>query len=248
MHNIDFLPAEYRQRHARRRLLVWRNAITAMTCIVVAVAAVWQQHVRSNLASQLQAATPQYELARRETSELNKLQAQLRDAQTEAELVAYLRHPWPRTQLLAELLRPLPDEITFTVLNIGLLQPAGAPRPGQILPTEKRPEDLPSHLSASEDLKKLREERDRAQTVITLEGVTTDSDALHRYLGQLNDSALFTNAELESLDVEQNVDKPRRLRFVATLQVEPAYGIPGGPTGPPASAVANGTQPSRITP
>jgi hypothetical protein len=73
---------------------------------------------------------------------------------------------------------------------------------------------------------------------VTLEGTTTDSDALHRYIGQLNGASFFSNAELESLEVAQSGEKSS-VHFVARLLVEPAYGLPGGPTGPPASATAS---------
>jgi Tfp pilus assembly protein PilN len=175
--------------------------------------------------AQLATVNPQYDLARRQTDQLNKLQAELNDAQADAELITYLRHPWPRTRLLEELLRPLPEEITLTSLQIDQQEPAVGSRPGRLVPLEDRQKEPAAEQPASvADLKQLRGERDQARTIITLEGITSDSSALHHYLSQLNDASLFSNAELESFQVEQIEETGKVLRFVAKLEVEPGRG------------------------
>ncbi len=238
MHDIDFLPAEHRQRYARRRMLVWRHAISVVIGVAICASALYQQHAFRSVRAQLAAVSPKYDLARQQTDRLDQLQTELNAATAEADLVTYLRYPWPRTQLLAELLQPLPDDVTFTAVDISLRQPPAAPATSRSLATEKpQGEKIVKELPSVEDLKSLRQQRDQARTIVTIEGLTTDTDALHRYLGRLNNGTLFSNAELESLDVEDAGDKSKVLHFIATLQVEPAYGVPGGPVAPPTSVI-----------
>jgi len=225
-------------------MLVWQQVVSVTACLVVALAVGYQHHVRRGVLGQLAAVTPQYEQARQRTDQLNRLQAELKEAQAEADLITYLKHPWKRTQIVAELLKPLPDEITFTVLQIGSQHTTGNMPAGQPLLTEKRQDEAakPAQSPAVEDLKRLREEMDPVQTVVTIEGLTTDIGVLHRYLGHLNGSSLFRKVDLETLDGEQasgDKDKEKGLHFVATLQVERPYGVPGGPSGPPAASVAS---------
>ena len=51
----------------------------------------------------------EYAAAQTQVRELSTLQIADRRAGHEASLFTYLEHPWPRTQLLAEVVRPLPE-------------------------------------------------------------------------------------------------------------------------------------------
>lgn len=238
MSHVDFLPAEYRQRRVQRRQMVWRNAVTAGLCVAVALVAIVQSYLYRSLLGELAALESPYEQAHRQTEQLNQLQAELKTAQADAELFAYLEHPWPRTQIVAQLLEPLPEEIAFRSVRIGKPSNALEGRNTALLAErreEKRPEAL-REPPAVEDLRRLREEQDRTPTVVTLEGTTSDSNALHRYLGQLNGGGLFRQAELETLD--ETPDHKGLMQFRATVQVRPGYGLPGGPSGPPAADLA----------
>ncbi|NUQ64255.1 MAG: hypothetical protein HUU20_17435 [Pirellulales bacterium] len=239
MHNIDFLPAEYRQRHARRRRQSLRNSALGLVVLLVAAAAFYQQLAHRRLERELAAVTPQYERVTKQTAELGRLQAELAAARLDAELFTYLRHPWPRTQILAALLSALPAEIGFTKLEIR--REAQAVRPLAEVPTLNGPvppgDASASQAPASADLSRLRAEFDHAQTAVSLEGLTTDSAALHQYFGALNRSGFFTQAELDSLEADR-LGEQTALRFQATLVVCPGYGLPGGPSGPPKPSVA----------
>jgi Tfp pilus assembly protein PilN len=230
MQDIDFLPLEYRQQHQRRQVQPWRVVVVAAFVALLAGAALAQHTRRQYVAGQLAAVRPQYEEALRQEGSRAELQAELQSAQCGAELLTYLRHPWPRTQLLAAALAPLPPEITLQQLHIARETPGHQPATEQRSRADKKAEEekIAKLPPAARDLKRLREEFDRTQVTVRLTGTTTDSAALHRYLGVLGKQELFAKAELRSIErVEGN--QAGSLRFHATLTARPGYGQPGGP-------------------
>jgi len=232
MHDIDFLPSEYHQNHTQRRWQTRRVFVVAILATMVAAAAFCQHQRRRRLEADLARCGPAYAAAVQTRDALSELQSRLQLAQASADLVTYLRHPWPRTQILAALLGPLPDEIAFEQLDIDR-ESATGPKPAESLSPadrkakEKQEASLPPALR---DLKRLREQYDSKRTIVTITGVTTDSAALHRYLGELGRQKLFSKAQL--LSIETDSADTERISFSATLIVRPGYGQPGGPSGP----------------
>lgn len=239
MQDIDFLPVRYRQRHVRRQSQPWRIAVVAAFAGLLA-AAVLSQHSRKRQAEkELAAIIPQYDLAVGQNRKLAEVHARLNTARANAELFTYLRHPWPRTQLLAALLAPLPEEITFERLQIACEMPPELTPGKRHSRTENEDEKEANDKlpPAARDLKRLRNQSDKARTVVSISGTTSDSAALHRYLGELGGTALISKADLDSIEGAEN-DRAGVLQFRATLVVRPGYGQPGGPTGPGHNAAA----------
>ncbi len=242
MLDIDFLPAQYHRRQARKRSKPWHAVAVLAFVGLVAVAAVGQQRQRRLLRAELDLLTPQYEQAAAVNARLAEVQASLNEARAEAALIAYLRHPWPRTQLLRALLEPLPEDILLTELEISNEQPTATRLP------ERRPQPGDADKTraaltpAERDLADLRQRTDPLQTVIRLAGTTSDGAALHHYLGQLSHRSLFRKAELESIErIDGEADQG--VRFRASVVVRPGYGQPGGPAGPEHKALARHVRP-----
>jgi hypothetical protein len=245
MQHIDFLPVQYRQRDVRRQLQPRRIVVVIVFAALLAAAVVSQQDRKRQAEKQLAAIQPQYDLAIRQNRKLAEVWAELDTARNAAELFTYLRHPWPRTQILAALLAPLPEAITLETLQIAP-EVSGGRRQGSgsrgqaadhqsAISNQQSLDKLPP---AARDLKRLRDEFDNAKTVVTISGITSDSAALYRYLGGLGGTSLFTRANLNSLDSAEN-EPAGALRFRATLVVRPGYGQPGGPTGPEKGTLAH---------
>jgi hypothetical protein len=230
MHEVDFLPAQYRRQHLRRRSQPWQ-AVVALVFFALLVGAGFAQHrQRQRIESDLEVIEPQYKTALERQQRLSELQGLLAEVRSEAELLAYLRHPWPRTQLLAAVAGPLPDEITLQQIQIRRAapqQPSGERRTRA--EAENAEKELASLAPAARDLAELREELDGARTVVTLSGTTRQSAPLHRYLGHLAEHPLIAKTELEAIETVEGADEPT-LQFEATLLVRPGYGQPGGPT------------------
>jgi len=244
MHDIDFLPAEYRQKHAQRHAQPWRVVVVASFALVIAASAAAQHRRRSQLEERLAEILPQYDAVVASNEDLGKLHVQLQQTRAEAELYAYLGHRWPTTQILDALLAPLPDEITFQRLEIRPESPAGRPAGGPTSREDREAEAqrLATLPPAALDLEELRGRCDGKETLVTISGLTDDSGALHRYLGDLARQELFSKAELDTIESDAAAgETPPRLRFRATLVVRPGYGQPGGPTAetPPAHGAIN---------
>jgi len=240
MLDIDFLPAQYSRRQSRQRSQPWHAMVGLGLAAMVALGAARQYRKQAHLESELKRMEPSYEGAVATSEQLGRLQSELKAACAEATLLTYLRHPWPRTQLLQALLAKLPDAIELTELDI-TLELAPAKREKGLRPSlddSEAEKTLAALPPAERDLAELREQNDPRHTVIRLSGTTTDSAALHRYLGRLAPSDLFCEANLESIEGGGHVGGTGE-HFRATVIVRRGYGQPGGPTGPVHEALAD---------
>lgn len=249
MQDIDFLPPEYRQQHARRQVQPWRIGVVALFVALLAVAALTQVRQRREVEAQLQAVAEPYAEAVRLKDRVADVQKRLQAAEADAVLLTYLRHPWPRTQLLAALVVGLPPEISLEQIHFSTEMSADQPKvdPRKRPDAKKEEEKLAKAAPALRDLKRLRDEFDPAQTRVRVSGTTTKAGVLYQYLASLGRLGLFTKTELNQI---QTAETPQgaRVQFQLELTVRPGYGQPGGPTGKPEGkghAVAVATPGSR---
>lgn len=231
MKTIDFLPPRYREKSSQQKTQAWRGLVVAAFCALLAAGALGQFEIRRELENHLDAVSKQYDRVVADGKKLGELERQLREARAEAELLTYLRHPWPRTQILARVAEPLTESITLRKLHIcqheslAPLKPAAAPTPaadGKAPPAE---EETPA---AERTLKKLRAPRDEAPLTVALEGISRESAALHVYLGKLAESDWFSAVELQSMERLED-RQADGFRFTARLTVRPGYGHPLSP-------------------
>jgi hypothetical protein len=247
MHDVDFLPAEYRQRRRRRRDKPWQVIVVIAFSALLAAAAVAQQQERRRLRRELDAVEPAYQSALEQQRRLAELQGRMQRVGAAAELFTYLRHPWPRTQVLEAILEPLPEEVRFEKIRIVAeaadQRPAG---PAAASRAQRRAaEDELARLDpAQRDLRLLRDEHDALRTVVRLSGTATDGEALHHYLDRLGNNPVFRRADLETIENLVGAHQGE-MRFEATLVVRPGYGQPGGPEpeGDPSRAIAQTPRP-----
>jgi hypothetical protein len=242
MKEIDFLPARYREQHAQRKKQFWRLVVVAAYAALLCAAAWTHTSRRRQLEAQVKAAAVQHAAVSVQGEQLARLQEELRQVQAEAELYTYLRHPWPRTQILAAIVSLLPKSAQLEELRLQRQQaidPAAAmlrdrARAAAANPGEAKPDTRPL---ARRDLEALQEIIDESNVAVSLAGVTTDEAALHIYLGQLGDDPLFAKVELVSL--ERMEGKQGVSRFRARAMVVPGYGQPRGPQRGTATQVAS---------
>jgi Tfp pilus assembly protein PilN len=226
--DIDFLPVTHLEAGVHRKNFTLRVTIASVFLAMLAFAALFQQHLRTQAEAQLAELLPQYYQAVADTKKLTDLQRHVRTAEKQAELLTYLQNPWPRSRILSTLSESMPDEIELErVAIVREMIPvsqeqnhAAAPAPTSEAPVKLDP--------AEHDLMVLREEWDKTQVVITITGVTDDPAALHRFLERLNQAVLFSKVDLSS-EERINGDSAGRMRFMARLIVKPGYGQPGGP-------------------
>lgn len=239
MLDIDFLPSEYHQRRTQRHAKPWRHVVVVATLLVVAGLASAQRSQRNRVQSELAAVTPLYEKLLADQKHLGELKARLGGLRHDAALLTYLRHPWPKTRLLATLLDPLPEGVRLEQCAVAReALPTQPPTGDDARPrASSEPKEASKLAGAERDLNRLREEYDKTQTVIRFHGSADDAEVLHAYIAQLTRKPLFVRAELESLETVGSGEKAR-VRFRGVVVVRLCYGQPGSRALAEAAAAA----------
>ncbi|HEV7225856.1 MAG TPA: PilN domain-containing protein [Pirellulales bacterium] len=224
MKDLDFLPARYREKNAQRKTRAWRGVVLAMFSALLAAGSLGQLEFRRLIEAHLETVRQQYGQVANTGKELAALEGELRAARAEAELLTYLRRPWPRTQLLAAIAAPLPESITLRKLAVRQEEANASLAPPSVGQTaQDRAAAAAAQPAAERTLKRLRAMFDEAPLTVTLEGISRDGAAMHVYLGKLAESEWFSAVELRS--VERSDEEPQAtFRFVARLVVRPSYG------------------------
>ncbi|MEX0711043.1 MAG: PilN domain-containing protein [Pirellulales bacterium] len=228
MKNIDFLPAEYRRQTADRKTRRVRWAVLALFAAVLAAATAGQFALRRRLQAELELVRGQHDEAVATGQRLAALQSEFAGEQAVAQLVTWLRHPWPRTRILAAALEPLPGPVTLGKLDLTHDVPAASSAFDKPARPPVQTGELKHLPPAHRDLARLRNEFDSLRTVVNLEGTTTSGTALHDYLGALAAIELFSKAELVAI-VRVHNEQQESFRFHIRLIVRPGYGQPQGP-------------------
>jgi Tfp pilus assembly protein PilN len=155
---------------------------------------------------------------------LKQKEARLAELRTHADLVTFLRHPWPRSQIMHELFAALPPSVTFDKLRIAAETRPAAPGGETGGETGEAPVK-----SVAADLAELRRLAETQDVVVRLEGTTADQPALHAYLQVLGANPLFASAAVEQIEAARS-DDVRTARFTVRVVVRPGWGLAGGPT------------------
>jgi hypothetical protein len=236
MKNIDFLPDIYRQRAALRQARVWWCLVIVLFGGTIGSAITAQVWLRVGLKRQLAALEDSFEASQVQVRELAALQSQIAASAHEASLFTYLQHPWPRTQLLAHVVRPLPKSIRLTQVHIRDEElPRETTQAGPHHRLASEPQAAGKIQPPEEDLAKLQHEMDFKQTVVELKGSTSDDRRLHEFVAALNTSPLVAAAQIKSLELETGPQQTRTL-FTLRLIVKPGYGQRGNELPLPAAA------------
>jgi hypothetical protein len=226
MRDIDFLPIEHQRERRQQRSQTVQIAAVAVICALTAATALMQDRRRHYVQDELAVIAPAYDAAVRRKAQMNELENQRCIAKADAELYTYLRHPWPRTQLLAALIAPMSDGISLQQVQIVREPPETS--------TDKNGEEVKIGLpiSAQRDLARFRNQMDAVPTTVVLTGTTAETSMLYRYLNDLESVGFFEKADLDWI---KNIDNGRGggvVQFRAIVTVVPSYGLPRGPRGP----------------
>jgi hypothetical protein len=235
--SINFLPHEYRERGAVRKKTLWQVVVLALFGGVVAATIAFQFDQRRAAKARVAAVAGPYAFAKARAQKLERLQQQLRLQRQTAELLVYLRHPWPRTQILAAVAAPLPASVTLEELQVAREQPvldaaSLNEETHQRRTGRQQEEENPAKPAPVRDEELLRKENDSWVVVVRLTGTTQNTGDLHAYLAAVIQSPLIAEAELSSLERIEDESKDGRSRFAVRLKVAPGFGQPGGPDGP----------------
>ncbi len=246
---VDFLPAHYLERSRKRRNDLWRLLVVALLGGVIACTAIFVHEFRRRAEDELVRFDSLGTKSTTTSSKLAALNAQLQPIKARAELLTYLRYPWPRTRLMSCVLQPLPASIKLTRLHIvrepteksdkrsdsAAAKPAA---PTSATATSGSASKSPPPMLS--DLQRLRADCERLQSVVLLSGTVSDPSALYDYLGKLGGDAMFSRVELGPVERSGNDEDPTR--FTARLTVRPGHGQLNGPersgSEPPKPSIA----------
>ncbi len=221
---IDFLPERYRQATSRRRSSYWR-VVVAVLFVGIFVATAFSLHsMQVDVRREYEEVNLRYLAAKSEESLLTAEEAKLARITACADLLTFLRHPWPRSRLIDVLFSSLPATVRverFTITNEPkAVQPTTKSEAAAATPSTER--------NATTVLAELRKAVEQNDVVIRLEGITQDQPALHGYLQSLSADGLFLNAQIESIDAV--AASPNEAKFTARIIVLPGWGLAGGPS------------------
>ncbi len=227
MKNIDFLPEIYTQNRVQRRAQAWWSMIAAAFAAMVLLAATTQWMMRRSIEQALAQLEPKHAEALSRQLQLQDIRQEIERAEEIADLYAYLAHPWPRSQLLAHVIRPLPDSVRLTEITIAHeALPAGPPlTPAASLKTGTKQTFAPAKI----ELALLRAECDGRQTVLTLVGSAATLSELHAYVAELGRSPLIAAAHVKGVETAATGNVVGESHFHVHVAVKPGYGQDGGP-------------------
>ncbi len=225
MKTIDFLPTKYRDRYAARAAVIKRWTIVCGIAVLIAPLACLQNWQHHRVVTDLVAIEGQYSSAVKRAARLDELRADLELARGEAALLAYLNHPWPRTQVLARINEPLPEAVRLT--SIHMLPEAvktaedaagGARNRAARRANQQQESNIDDRRPAAEkDLLKLAQQNEQNDTIVVLTGITVDTTDLHKYVAKLRLSELFVKSELKSLESIAAQDTSKAQKFEIRL-------------------------------
>lgn len=221
MKTIDFLPQTYRDKSARQRAGVWRLLVVALLGGTVAAASLGQLWHRRSLRAELDALQPLYVDAQAKSTMLTQLQAELTQETAAATLCAYLKTPWPRTQLVSAIVVPATESLRIEELHLIEATPAA---PAATTENPDAATALAGMSPATRDLTAIRAEALARATQAELVGTSAEAAAIHKYLERLEKSPLVTRAQLVSLSNVTVEGQPRLLRFTAQVTICAARG------------------------
>jgi hypothetical protein len=244
MKSIDFLPDVYRQRTALAHARIWWGIVGLIFSVAIGSTAGAQFLLRRSIQQQIDDLAPQFAAAQEQVQQLAQLHAQHRRAGELAGLVTYLEQPWPRTQLVAEVVGPLPEEIRLTELVItedDLARPNTEEGAGPRRRRNPGEGESQAKLSpAVADLDALRQAHDHKRTIIEVTGTVADVAVLHRYVSELGRSPLVSRAQIKSLESAATVVQEKPTQFTLRLQFKPSHGQQIEGAKPAAIRVAQG--------
>jgi hypothetical protein len=186
--------------------------------------------LQRSVKSQLLEMEPLSLIAQEQDARFAALQRDVSKKEETAALFAYLRHPWPRSRVIAALIEQVPEGVELSSFHLfseqkAVNQEAVMSRQRTPVNNENRPK-LPPRL---QDLADLRENCDVVRTVVDVHGSTTDDTQLHAYVQKLAEHPLFASAQLVSLTAAETPGLERKSVFSLRVELSPGYGQPGGP-------------------
>jgi len=218
-HEIEFLPKRYREKRKKNNIKVSRILLIVIMVGGMASVLLYQLACLHSVNRQVAAIDKQNEKVMQLMQEVESRRAKVVLERHHANLLTFLDHPYPKSQIISALVNPLSREITITRLQITQEQVAN---PNAKPPSEKgqaAPKGHPMEL----DLKTLISEAKTRRVMVEVEGTTDDTSSLYTYLASLHQAEIIESAKIESIDPHQKSDGSEFSNFTAHVRVKRGY-------------------------
>lgn len=253
MKNIDFLPARYREGYAKRTAVVTRWTIVLGIALIITPLAIYQYFIHAAVVHQFVLVEPEFMQAQEKSQYLARLEQDLAHVRGEAALLAWLSHPWPRSQVLKQVHEPLPQSVRLTGIRLysepkslaGATASVGrsrAARRSSEAETDPADEARPAH---EKDLMRLLDQVTQNDTIVTITGVTVSTTELHTYVAMLRTSGMFDKSELRSMETQPGQENTKAQTFEVRLVLASGHALSRSKKSnpePPAPVAAAATQ------
>jgi hypothetical protein len=228
MQTIDFLPEHYRERRKQRRVRWWWALIVCMFGGIVAVTASLQWLNVQRIKRELQLLETQCAAFRQLDQQLLEIETKVSALSHSANLYTFLKHPWPKTQVLAAIAKPLPQELQLSSVRITESLVAKPIKPAS--PESQVAEPPPAPHPAVADLRQLHDAHESQRLVVVVEGSAKEVEALHSYLESLARHPLIAEARLNSMETRK-FETHSLVVFQLQLTITAGHGLSDGPAG-----------------
>ncbi len=238
MQTIDFLPEHYREQRKQRRVRWWWALVVCLFGGIVGAAFSLQWLSVQRIKRELSQLETQAVTFRQLDQHLLELEAKILAQSHSANLYTFLKHPWPRTQILAAVVQPLLRQVELSSLRIN---ESFVPKMNAtIAPPEASSAASPPAHPAIADLQQLYDTHESQRVVVTIEGTAQEVEPVHDYLAALGRHPLIAEARLNSLEMRK-LETHSLVVFQLQLTVKPGHGLSDGPTGPLESILEQAT-------
>lgn len=216
MNEIEFLPKRFREKRRRSNFQVPRLLVFSLLLGLLAVVSLFQLAELYSVRSQLAALKAQHERIAQLLQEVERTKAEVAQKRHHARLLTFLAHPYPKSQILAQITNPLPSEIIITRIELTHTQAAVNNTRQK---SEKSSDQPPSGSPMEIDLQQLMDETKNRQCTVELEGTTDETSQLYTFLAALHESGLVESAKIESIDPQMDPDGHEFSNFTAHVNI-----------------------------
>lgn len=218
--NASFLPAEYVKGKSQVRANVMAMFLFVLVLAGVVGAFVvnhqrWRRvHVEQDLVAQA------FEEEAGKIEQLKSLEKQRVDLIERAEVVTALKDRVPRSVLVGEIVRSIPDGVTLTQLNlegerVKVVLPAIDPKEAAKTRTLKG-KNVGKGKDSAKPVEAAKVLPPKFRFSISVEGIAMENGQVADYLASIKSSPLFGDVELQYIN-ETSIDKQKFRKFKLTM-------------------------------
>lgn len=216
----SFLPAEYVKNKSQTRANFVALLLFAIVMAgVIGVFVVNHQRWR-DVSADAKIVAAQFSEEAAKIDQLKDLEAQRAELLDRAEVVTALIDRVPRSVLMAEIVRAMPNEMTLTVVDLegDRIKP---PAPPQEKKSKGKTRSLSKKGGDKEETPAVEKVHPpRFKHTLTVEGLTEQNEQVADFLAAIKSSPLFVGVELQQIS-STIVDQVEWRKFRVTMQLSP---------------------------